>query len=64
MEYLDAENFLYIVDRAKDMIITGGFNVDLLEVEQVLMQHPGVHEAAVIGLPDDKSVSGSRLSSR
>ena len=52
--YLDAENFLYIVDRAKDMIITGGFNVYSAEVEQVLMQHPGVHEAAVIGLPDDK----------
>jgi fatty-acyl-CoA synthase len=52
--YLDADNYLYIVDRAKDMIITGGFNVYSAEVEQVLMQHPSVREFAVIGLPDDK----------
>jgi acyl-CoA synthetase (AMP-forming)/AMP-acid ligase II len=52
--YLDAENFLYIVDRAKDMIITGGFNVYSAEVEQVLMQHPAVRDCAVVGLPDDK----------
>ena len=52
--YLDQDNYLLIVDRAKDMIITGGFNVYSAEVEQVLMSHPDVHEAAVIGLPDDK----------
>ena len=52
--YLDADNFLYIVDRAKDMIITGGFNVYSAEVEKALMAHPDVYEAAVIGLPDDK----------
>ena len=52
--YLDADNFLYIVDRAKDMIITGGFNVYSAEVEQVLMEHPDVRDCAVIGLPDDK----------
>jgi len=52
--YLDDENFLYIVDRAKDMIITGGFNVYSVEVEQALMQHPSVHDCAVIGLPDEK----------
>jgi fatty-acyl-CoA synthase len=52
--YLDADNYLYIVDRAKDMIITGGFNVYSTEVEQVLMQHPAVRDCAVIGLPDDK----------
>ncbi len=52
--YLDDDNYLYIVDRAKDMIITGGFNVYSAEVEQALMQHPDIHEAAVIGLPDDK----------
>jgi len=52
--YLDAENYLYIVDRAKDMIITGGYNVYSAEVEQALMQHPDVYEAAVIGLPDEK----------
>jgi acyl-CoA synthetase (AMP-forming)/AMP-acid ligase II len=52
--YLDADNFLYIVDRAKDMVITGGFNVYSTEVEQVLMQHPDVQDCAVIGLPDEK----------
>jgi acyl-CoA synthetase (AMP-forming)/AMP-acid ligase II len=52
--YLDADNYLYIVDRAKDMIITGGFNVYSAEVEQALMAHPGVLDCAVVGLPDDK----------
>ena len=52
--YLDADNFLYIVDRAKDMIITGGFNVYSAEVEQALLAHPAVLDCAVIGLPDDK----------
>lgn len=52
--YLDAENFLYIVDRAKDMIITGGFNVYSVEVEQALQAHESVQDCAVVGLPDDK----------
>ncbi|GAB3700728.1 acyl-CoA synthetase [Nocardiopsis oceani] len=52
--YLDGDNFLYIVDRAKDMIITGGFNVYSAEVEQVLLAHPAVQDAAVVGLPDEK----------
>jgi fatty-acyl-CoA synthase len=52
--YLDADGFLFIVDRAKDMIITGGFNVYSAEVEQALLAHPGVLDCAVIGLPDDK----------
>ena len=52
--YLDADGFLYIVDRAKDMIISGGFNVYSVEVEQALMQHPDVQDSAVIGLPDEK----------
>jgi fatty-acyl-CoA synthase len=52
--YLDSDNYLYIVDRAKDMIITGGFNVYSAEVEQALMAHPGVLDCAVVGLPDDK----------
>ncbi len=47
--YLDEENFLYIVDRAKDMIITGGFNVYSIEVEQALLQHPDVMDSAVFG---------------
>ena len=48
------DGYLYIVDRAKDMIITGGFNVYSVEVEQALLQHPEIHECAVIGIPDDK----------
>jgi fatty-acyl-CoA synthase len=52
--YLDADSYLYIVDRAKDMIITGGFNVYSAEVEQVLLAHPAIQDCAVIGLPDDK----------
>jgi acyl-CoA synthetase (AMP-forming)/AMP-acid ligase II len=52
--YLDADGFLYIVDRAKDMIISGGFNVYSAEVEQALMQHPDVQDSAVVGLPDEK----------
>ncbi|MFQ6393609.1 acyl-CoA synthetase [Nocardia sp. KC 131] len=52
--YLDDDNYLYIVDRAKDMIITGGFNVYSAEVEQTLLAHPAVQDCAVIGLPDPK----------
>ncbi|WP_072801685.1 AMP-binding protein [Rhodococcoides yunnanense] len=52
--YLDDDNYLFVVDRAKDMIITGGFNVYSAEVEQALLTHPAVKESAVVGLPDDK----------
>jgi acyl-CoA synthetase (AMP-forming)/AMP-acid ligase II len=52
--YLDPDNYLFIVDRAKDMIISGGFNVYSAEVEQALMAHPDVQDCAVVGLPDDK----------
>jgi acyl-CoA synthetase (AMP-forming)/AMP-acid ligase II len=52
MAYRDAEGFFYIVDRKKDMIITGGENVYSREVEEVLYALPAVSEAAVIGLPD------------
>ncbi|HEY6747465.1 MAG TPA: AMP-binding protein [Mycobacteriales bacterium] len=52
--YLDPDNYLFIVDRAKDMVITGGFNVYSTEVEQAVMQHPAVADCAVVGLPDDK----------
>jgi len=48
----DAEGFYYIVDRKKDMIIRGGYNVYPREVEEVLYEHPAVLEAAVIGVPD------------
>jgi len=52
--YLDADGYLFIVDRAKDMVITGGFNVYSAEVEQAVMAHPAVRDCAVVGLPDDK----------
>ncbi len=51
---MDDEGFITIVDRKKDMIITGGFNVFPNEVEQVLSTHPAVQECAVIGVPDEK----------
>jgi fatty-acyl-CoA synthase len=52
--YLDGANYLFIVDRAKDMIITGGFNVYSAEVEQALLAHPAIQDCAVVGLPDEK----------
>ena len=52
--YLDVDGFLYIVDRAKDMVITGGFNVYSAEVEQALLAHDAVRDCAVVGLPDEK----------
>lgn len=52
--FLDPDGFLFIVDRAKDMVITGGFNVYSTEVEQALMEHPAVADCAVVGLPDEK----------
>jgi fatty-acyl-CoA synthase len=52
--YLDDDGYLYIVDRAKDMIITGGFNVYSAEVEQALMEHDAIQDCAVVGLPDQK----------
>jgi O-succinylbenzoate-CoA ligase len=51
---MDEEGFVYIQDRIKDMIISGGENVYPAEVEGVLMTHPGIVEAAVIGLPSEK----------
>jgi fatty-acyl-CoA synthase len=51
--YLDEDSYVYIVDRKKDMIITGGFNVYCAEVEAAIMSLPQVHECAVIGVPDD-----------
>ena len=52
MARLDDENFIYIVDRAKDMIIRGGENVYSVQVEAALFEHPAVADCAVIGVPD------------
>jgi len=52
MGYYDEKGFIYIADRKKDMIVTGGENVYPKEVEDVLYRHPAVAEAAVIGIPD------------
>ena len=52
--FKDENGFVYIVDRKKDMIITGGFNVFSGEVENVILGHPAVLECAVIGVPDAK----------
>jgi long-chain acyl-CoA synthetase len=49
--YLDAENFCYLVDRAKDMLIRGGENIYCVEVENVLHEHPAVLDVAVLGIP-------------
>ncbi|KWB53360.1 long-chain fatty acid--CoA ligase [Burkholderia ubonensis] len=52
--HLDADGYLHITDRKKDMIISGGFNVYPSEIEQVIWAHPAVQDCAVIGVPDDK----------
>ncbi|MGE3775326.1 MAG: AMP-binding protein [Gammaproteobacteria bacterium] len=52
--YWDEEGYVYIIDRKKDMIITGGFNVFSAEVEAAINAHPGVENCAVIGTPDPK----------
>jgi len=52
--YMDEQAYVYLVDRAKDMIVTGGENVYSTEVEDVLYRHPAVLEAAVFGIPDER----------
>ncbi len=54
MGYFDADGFLFIVDRKKDLVIRGGYNVYPREIEEVLYTHPGIAEAAVIGVPDPR----------
>lgn len=52
--YLDEDGFLFVSDRIKDMVISGGENVYPAEVESVLLEHPSIAEVAVIGLPDER----------
>ncbi len=54
MAYMDEEGYFYIVDRKKDLIIVGGYNVYPREVEEVLYKHPDIIEAAVIGVPHEE----------
>ena len=51
--YMDTDGYFYLVDRKKDMIISGGFNVYPQMIEQAIYEHPGVEEVIVIGVPDD-----------
>jgi long-chain acyl-CoA synthetase len=52
--YVDEDGFLYLVDRKKDMIISGGANVFPKDIEEIIVQHPSVSEAAVFGIPHEK----------
>jgi fatty-acyl-CoA synthase len=54
MAVVDSEGYITIVDRKKDVIISGGENISSVEVEQVLQNHPAVYEVVVIGVPDEK----------
>ena len=54
MARIDADGYFFIVDRKKDMIIRGGYNIYPREIEEVLYEHPAVREAAVVGLPHDE----------
>ncbi|MGJ5748973.1 fatty-acyl-CoA synthase [Streptomyces puniciscabiei] len=51
---VDEDGYVYVVDRIKDMIISGGENIYPAEIEDILLAHPGIAECAVIGVPDDK----------
>jgi long-chain acyl-CoA synthetase len=53
MARVDEDGYYFIVDRKKELIIRGGFNVYPREIEEVLYEHPAVREAAVLGVPDD-----------
>jgi long-chain acyl-CoA synthetase len=53
MAKVDEDGYFFIVDRKKDLIIRGGYNVYPREIEEVLYEHPAVREAAVVGIPDD-----------
>lgn len=53
MAKMDEDGFFYIIDRKKDMIIAGGFNIYPREIEEVLFEHPDIEEVAVVGIPDE-----------
>ncbi|MGA0019363.1 MAG: AMP-binding enzyme, partial [Steroidobacteraceae bacterium] len=51
---VDEDGFFYIVDRKKDMVVSGGLNIYPREIEEVLAAHPAIKESAVIGIPDEQ----------
>ena len=51
--YMDEDGFVFIVDRTKDMLLCGGFNVYPRNIEEAIYQHPSVEEVSVIGVPDE-----------
>ena len=53
MGKMDEDGYFFVIDRKKDMIVSGGFNIYPREIEDVLCEHPKVSEVAVIGIPDD-----------
>jgi long-chain acyl-CoA synthetase len=59
--YVDQQGFVFLVDRKKDMILVSGFNVYPNEIEEVAVSHPGVREAAAIGVPDEHSGEAVKL---
>jgi long-chain acyl-CoA synthetase len=59
--YMDARGYTKIVDRKKDMILVSGFNVYPNEIEEVAVMHPGILEAAAIGIPDEHSGEAVKL---
>ncbi len=54
MGYYDQKGYIYLVDRKKDVIITGGENIYPAEVEEILHRHPKIYDVAVIGIPDER----------
>jgi acyl-CoA synthetase (AMP-forming)/AMP-acid ligase II len=52
--YMDDKGYVFLLDRSKDMLISGGENIYPREIEDVIIRHPAIHEVAVIGIPDDK----------
>ena len=61
--FFDSEAFLFVVDRKKDMVVSGGENIYSREVEEALVTHPAVLQAAVIGVPDRRGANWSRPAS-
>ena len=60
MGYLDADGYLYVVDRKSDMVISGGANIYPAEIEAALESNPDIYEAAVFGVPSDELMPALR----